>query len=820
MPPTILQVNTTEDRNDGNAADGLSLRDAILIANANPDTEYEIRLTGGLTYTLTANGINEDVGRTGDLDIAARNNILTIGTVDGQKATIEASGLLNSDRIFQVLPRGKLNLQNLIITGGATTGTNRFEIDGGGGIRADEEAIVDVSDSIITDNATFGTSGGGGIYNRGFFSLRNSIVSNNLADGTTLGDNGGGIMNSDLGTLIAIDTTISDNQAEDGGGGIFNFETLTLINTTISGNDASGIESNDGSIALLNTTISSNQAVTDAAGIEVSGGVVSLFNSTVTNNRTTEISGIPQAAGIFNLNATVNLENTIVAGNIIGRGRASDLASFNEFSTFNGNNNNLIGAFLEEEGTVGTGTDIVSLNPLLSPLQNNGGFTSTHAPLDGSLAIDAGNNSLIPVDSEDLDGDDNTSEQIPFDQRKLARISNGIVDIGAVEFGSTPVLPTLSIVDLTVVEGRDSQASLTVNLSSASSIEVTVNYATTNGTATADSDYTIQNGTVTFAPNTTAATISIPIIDNNTDESDETFSVTLSNPANASIAKDIGTVTITNTLPIANDTILDVDSSGGQPTFSRDGLLISAFLFFYKDDRTDYSVLDKFILDDNATLKTGNDIANVLKDKLSVFDADGSGQTTFSRDGLLISAFLFFYQADRTDYSVLDKFILDDNATRKTGNDVANYLKDLTGINAAAIYSDSTDKVNLQEILGTTGNDFLIGKSDNDRIVGNTGDDLLIGSSGKDTFVFEMNSGRDEIADFNVTEDLIQLDPSLGFSDGEAAFSAVTSLGMVDDRLVNELVFDANNKITIFSDRILTADNFFVDTTVLSAFVN
>jgi hypothetical protein len=820
MPPTILQVNTTEDRNDGNVADGLSLREAILIANNNPNTEYEISLTGGLTYNLTINGINEDAAVTGDLDIATRTNNLSIGSFDGQKATINASGLLNSDRIFQVLPRGKLNLQNLIITGGATTGTNRFEIDGGGGIRADEEAIVDVSNSIITDNATFGTSGGGGIYNRGFFSLHNSIVSNNLADGTTLGDNGGGIMNSDLGTLIAIDTTISDNQAEDGGGGIFNFETLTIINTTISSNNGNGIESNDGSIALLNSTISSNQTVTDAGGIEVSGGVVSLFNSTVINNRTTEISGIPQAAGIFNLNATVNLENTIVAGNIIGRNRASDLASFNDFSTFNGNNNNLIGAFLEAEGTVGTGTDLVSLDPLLGPLQNNGGFTSTHAPLDGSLAIDAGNNSLIPVDSEDLDGNNNTSEQIPFDQRRLARISNGIVDIGAVEAGSTSVLPTLSIVDRTVVEGRDSQAILTVNLSSASSQEVTVNYATNSGTATADSDYTSQNGTVTFAPNTTATTISIPIVDNNTDESDETFSITLSNPANATIQKDTGTITITNTLPGENNAILDIDGSGGQPTFARDGLLISAFLFFYQDDRTDYSVLDKFILDPNATFKTGNDIANILKDKLSVFDADGSGQTTFARDGLLISAFLFFYQDDRTDYSVLDKFILDENATRTTGNDVANYLKDLIGINAAAIYSDTTDKFNLQNISGTVGNDFLTGNSANERIFGNSGDDLLTGGSGKDNFVFGVNSDRDLITDFTVTEDLIQIDPSLSFSNSEAVFSAITNLGMVDDRLVAELVFDANNKITIFSDNILTVDNFFVNTTVSSAFVN
>jgi CSLREA domain-containing protein len=76
--PTILTVTTTADQNNGVTTDGLSLREAILIANANPNTDYEIRLTGGLTYNLTANGVNEDGGLTGDLDIASRNNVFYI----------------------------------------------------------------------------------------------------------------------------------------------------------------------------------------------------------------------------------------------------------------------------------------------------------------------------------------------------------------------------------------------------------------------------------------------------------------------------------------------------------------------------------------------------------------------------------------------------------------------------------------------------------------------------------------------------------------------------------------------------------------------
>jgi CSLREA domain-containing protein len=208
MSATILTVTTTDDRNDGNLTDGLSLREAILIANANPDTEYEIVLTGGSTYKLTANGVNEDGGKTGDLDIAARSNNLTIRTTNGQKATIDASGLLNSDRVFQVLNGGKLLLSNAIVTGGKDSSFD-FRADGGAGIRADENSFVYVADSVITNNTVSGSSGGGGIYNIGTFILDKSTVSNNIANGTALGQNGGGIENS--GTLTVLNSTIEGN---------------------------------------------------------------------------------------------------------------------------------------------------------------------------------------------------------------------------------------------------------------------------------------------------------------------------------------------------------------------------------------------------------------------------------------------------------------------------------------------------------------------------------------------------------------------------------------------------------------------------------
>ncbi|MFM8008586.1 MAG: choice-of-anchor Q domain-containing protein, partial [Dolichospermum sp.] len=192
-----------------------------------------------------------------------------------------------------------------------------------------------------------------------------------------------------------------------------------------------------------------------------------------------------------------------MAGNI--NSNAPDLlSSFLSSALFNGNNNNLIGNLTGAKGTVGTGTDIVNPNPGLGPLQNNGGLTLTHALLSGSPAINAGNNSLIPADTEDLDGDGNRTEPIPFDNRGsgFTRISSGTVDIGAFEFQPAPNL-SLSINDVTLTEGNSGtkNATFTVTLSGETFQTVTVNYATANGTATAGSDYTATTGTLIFNVN-------------------------------------------------------------------------------------------------------------------------------------------------------------------------------------------------------------------------------------------------------------------------------------------------------------------------------
>jgi chitinase len=109
--------------------------------------------------------------------------------------------------------------------------------------------------------------------------------------------------------------------------------------------------------------------------------------------------------------------------------------------------------------------------------------------------------------------------------------------------------PAISISDADVYEGNSGQTAtvFTVSLSKASSKEVSVKYATADGTATAaDHDYVRASGTLTFAPGETTKTITVLVNGDTKVEPNETFSVNLSGARNATIADAQGVGTILN----------------------------------------------------------------------------------------------------------------------------------------------------------------------------------------------------------------------------------------------------------------------------------
>ena len=111
-----------------------------------------------------------------------------------------------------------------------------------------------------------------------------------------------------------------------------------------------------------------------------------------------------------------------------------------------------------------------------------------------------------------------------------------------------PVAPTVSISDVSVMEGRNgtTAATFTVNLSQATTGAVLVTFTSANGTAIAGSDYTFAHGTLKFNPGETIKTITVAVNGDRQREADETFRVFLSNPDGATIYDGTGAGVIRN----------------------------------------------------------------------------------------------------------------------------------------------------------------------------------------------------------------------------------------------------------------------------------
>jgi hypothetical protein len=248
----------------------------------------------------------------------------------------------------------------------------------------DIPAGVTVHISGLTLTNGQGYSEPGGIYNKGTLMLKESTVSNSRQiDGCSCG---GGIRNN--GNMTISGSTISGNsvaftESQERGGGIFNGGVMNILNSTVSGNNVL-----DG----------------NGAGIYNAGSLDIRF-STITQNGGG--FGWSNVGGILNQGGSQKLKlySTIVAGNTSDSDTGDD---------------NLEGGYTGSSNLIGG-------DPMLGPLQYNGGHTQTHAVLPGSPALDAGDNTNAPQ----------------YDQRGpgFPRIVNGTVDIGAFEVQSTGAPP-------------------------------------------------------------------------------------------------------------------------------------------------------------------------------------------------------------------------------------------------------------------------------------------------------------------------------------------------------------------------------------------
>ncbi len=362
-------VTKTADTNDGACDADCSLREAILTATPDDVILFASPLfDSAQTITLTDTSGFRDLVVTKSMTIVGRDQrLLTIRNVSGQFRTFNVNG--NGVNVA---------LNNLTITGGNAAG-------GGGGINANTGVTLTISNCFITGNTAF-FGGGLAITADSSVTLVNSTISNNSVPGGSISS----------------------------AGGIHNLGTLTIANSTISGN----------------TTI---KGFANGGGIWTSG-TLTVRHSTITDNETANAGSA--AGGIYRQAGTVTIESSIVAGN------RSNTTVPDVRGSFASGGFNLIGNPGAAVGFTQTGDQVGSsatpLNPRLDVLAYYGGPTPTHALLSSSPALDKGLNFGVALDQT------GRPRTVDF---PVPNASGGDgTDIGAVEAQSLPSPPVVGAV--------------------------------------------------------------------------------------------------------------------------------------------------------------------------------------------------------------------------------------------------------------------------------------------------------------------------------------------------------------------------------------
>ena len=407
---TITVINT----NDSGPG---SLRQALVDANDGDRINFDSSLNGQ-RILLTSGQLNVDKD-------------VTISGPGAKNLAVDGNA---QSSVFYVNPGKTVTIDGLTVANGHT-------FFGGGGIYNDAAALT-VTNCVLSGNST--DFYGGGIdndaYNGGAtLTVTNCMLIRNSAY------SGGGIRNEGANggaTLTVTNCTISGNSGDyDGGDGIANYAyegdaTLTITNSTITGNGSpaslpGGGVSNlaDGSIATLtitNSTISGNSAG-EGGAVSNQSYNASIATLTITNSTLSSNSAGYHGGGILNYALKAGFAE-VETGNTIFDAGSSGENIFNYNGTVTSLGYNLSsdngGGYLTGPG------DQINTDPVLGPLQDNGGPTFTDALLPTSPAIDTGEPNFTPPPFYDQRGPG-------FD-----RIANGRIDVGSFEVQGPRPTPT------------------------------------------------------------------------------------------------------------------------------------------------------------------------------------------------------------------------------------------------------------------------------------------------------------------------------------------------------------------------------------------
>jgi CSLREA domain-containing protein len=453
-------VSKTTDSADGTCDADCSLREAIIAANSTAEADTIILGVG--TYELTLAG-SDDTAYLGDLDITkpvtitgqgpvqtiidansidrvfeARLNAGTVVfsdlTITGGSSATFCGGVFSTTGVNLELVRVTVRENQAITVGGGLCGGTNTSIQNsqityntagtkGGGIYLGNGDLTVIETDI---NHNIAGSGGGGIYvelEEGLvtFTGPGSISNNQACDGgaiylyegsadledvelqsndtTDCGHGGAVNVNQDTALFTLKNGSLTQNQAEDGGGIYIHDGSASLERVAMTGNYADniggGVYNGYGILSMTNVTVSGNSAQVNSSLGGGGGGLFlggsSIWSSqtdltfvTIADNTTgTGSNGIPGAGGIQFTSGDLDLQNTIIADNRNDIGDANCIGANESISVVTSLGNNI-----EDSDTCGLTetSDQTDTDPLLSDLTTAG----VHPLQSNSPAIDTG----------------------------------------------------------------------------------------------------------------------------------------------------------------------------------------------------------------------------------------------------------------------------------------------------------------------------------------------------------------------------------------------------------------------------------------------
>ena len=415
--------------NDGDLSDGINFLGRNLTPSEMAQVDQSTPLGTQDVITFDASLASQAVALGGSPLPAIIKDVQIVGNSD----LVSLVGGGGQPEFFTLAPKMTIdgqNLSNIFAISGATTDVSLVSLNiingrdttsiGGGAVKATSAStgMLQIVFSNLSGNTVAApASGSGGAVNH-----TGQVVAafSNFTGNSTYAGFGGAIYSKD-GSIASIGSTFSGNSANIGGALATNTGDIGVILSTISGNSAGG------------------GIVSSAGGIFTFDGDIAVQRSTITGNMAPVAGGIGPFAN--NSGESLTIQDSIVAGNLANvtpdfyapGGGAANLMVTNSLigrsdntsltPTF-GNTPDAMGNFIGGNGGAG-------IDPMLGPLQDNGGLTFTHALLPGSLAIDSGSNTFGAAL--------NDQRGPPF----LSRF-NGTDDMGAFEFQPLTIAGTVA----------------------------------------------------------------------------------------------------------------------------------------------------------------------------------------------------------------------------------------------------------------------------------------------------------------------------------------------------------------------------------------